>query len=130
LTRSILISVVDDDALVRMAIGRLMKAHGYQVQTFESAASLLSSEHCAHTDCLIADMQMPGLSGLELHERLVAAGTPIPTILITAHPDATQRSRALRAGVVSYLTKPFNEAELLACIRSAVEGREANGRPR
>jgi FixJ family two-component response regulator len=124
-----MISIVDDDESVRTALERLMKAHGFLVRTFESAASLLISEHRDLIDLLIADVQMPGMTGLELHDRLLADGFSIPTVLITGHPDETVRSRALRAGVLCYLTKPFDEAELLNCIRSAVGQREANGRP-
>ena len=116
-----LISIVDDDELVRLSVGRLMKAHGYLVETFESGASLLDSEHLAQTDCLITDVQMPGMSGPELHGRLIAAGLPIPTILITGHPDEGVRARALQAGVFRYLTKPIDGADLIACIRSALE---------
>lgn len=122
-----LISIVDDDESVREAMARLMKAHGYLVRTFDSGVSLLSSEQ--RGDCLIADVQMPDMTGLELHERLVAAGEPIPTILITAHPDEAVRSHALRAGVIGYLTKPVDEADLLACVRSGLENREASGKP-
>jgi FixJ family two-component response regulator len=75
--------------------------------------------------CLIADMQMPGMTGLELHNRLVTSGEPIPTVLITAFPDERARERALQAGVVGYLTKPFSENELLAYIRSALGHPEA-----
>jgi len=130
LTTKFLISIVDDDASVREAMGRLMKAHGYLVQTFESGASLLNSEHRARTDCLIADVQMPGMTGLELHGRLVADGSPIPTILITAHPDEAARARAIHAGVLGYLTKPFSEDELLGFIHVAVGRNDANGSAR
>jgi FixJ family two-component response regulator len=126
----IVISIVDDDESVREAMARLMKAHGYPVKTFESGASLLNSEHRARAVCLIADVQMPGMTGLELYDRLIADGAPIPTILITAHPDETVRLRALRAGVLCYLTKPINEDDLLGCIRSAVGNHEPNGTPR
>jgi FixJ family two-component response regulator len=125
-----LISIVDDDQSVREAMARLMKAYGYLAQTFASGAELLSSNYCARTDCLIADVQMPDMTGLELHGRLVAAGMPIPTILITAHPDDSVRSRAIEAGVLCYLTKPVSEDDLLGCIRSAVVGRDASGRGR
>ena len=121
LTGGFRISIVDDDDLVRVALGRLMKAHGYLVETFESGAGLLNSGQLAHTDCLITDIQMPGMSGLELHTHLMAAGTPIPTILITAFPNNRDRMRALRAGIVCYLAKPFRETELLACIRAALD---------
>jgi len=97
-----------------------MKAHGYLVETFDSAASFLGSEHLTTTDCLIADVQMPGMTGLELHDRLVATGRPIPTILITGHPDEGVRSRALQAGVFRYLTKPIDGADFLEVVRSAL----------
>jgi FixJ family two-component response regulator len=128
LKSKIVISIVDDDEQVRVALGRLMKAHGFLVETFESGGDLLSSQHLAQTDCLIADVQMPGMSGLELHGRLIAASLAIPTILITGHPDDHVRSRALRAGVFRYLTKPVDGADLLVCVRSALEESEGNGR--
>jgi FixJ family two-component response regulator len=121
LPKLILISIVDDDRFVREAMARLIKSHGYRAETFESAAALLSSDHRAQTDCLIADVQMPGMTGVELHRELVSAGEPIPTILITAHPDEGTRVRALEAGVLCYLTKPFQEDDLLGCVRRAVE---------
>jgi FixJ family two-component response regulator len=128
LRRRVLISIVDDDELVRDALGRLMKANGYLAQTFESGASFLKSEHLAGVDCLITDVQMPGMTGLELHARLIAAGAAIPTIVITGHPDEAARARALQAGVVGYLTKPISGADLLSCVRAAIEKREASGR--
>jgi FixJ family two-component response regulator len=121
LAKQSLISIVDDDRFVREAMARLLKSHGYCAETFESAASLLCSNQRARTACLIADVHMPSMTGLELYSRLVAAGEPIPTILITAHPDESQRVRALRAGVLCYLPKPFNEVQLLGCVRHAVE---------
>lgn len=127
LADGVVISIVDDDEQVRVALGRLMKAHGYLVETFGSGASFVGSEHLAATDCLIADVQMPGMTGLELHARLVAAGRPIPTILITGHPDENVRARALRAGVFRYLTKPLDGADLLMCVRSALGESEGNG---
>ena len=108
-------------------MARLMKAYGYLVRTFDSGARYLSSEE--RGDCLIADVQMPDMTGLELHERLVATGEAIPTILITGHPDEAVRLRALRAGVIGYLTKPVNEDDLLRCVRSGLENREADGKP-
>jgi len=128
LRRRVLVSIVDDDELVREALGRLMKANGYLAQTFDSGASLLNSEHLAGTDCLITDVQMPGMTGVELHARLIESGIRIPTILITGHPDEAVRARAAQAGVIAYLTKPISGADLLSCVRSAIETREANGR--
>ena len=107
-------------------MARLMKAHGYLALTFDSGANFLSSKH--HADCLIVDVQMPGMTGLELHHRLVAAGQPIPTILITAHPDEAVRMGALQAGAHGFLIKPFSEDDLLGCVRSAVGRSDANGR--
>jgi len=120
LTRKIVISIVDDDKSVRDALSGLMKSCGYLAEAFDSSASFLSSDRLRSTDCLIADVQMPGMTGLELFDRLVASGESIPTILITAHPSEMARARALQAGVSSFLTKPFNERELLACIYTAL----------
>ena len=115
-----LISVVDDDESMREAMGGLMKSLGYAAEAFASAEEFLSSRQVPRTSCLIADVQMPGMTGLELHRHLVASGNKIPTILITAFPDDSARQRALSDGVVCYLSKPFDENELLACIRSSI----------
>ncbi len=122
------ISIVDDDESVREATKGLMKAVGFIAEAFPGAEDFLRSGRRHDTSCLIADVQMPGMSGLELHSRLAASGKPIPTILITAYPDERVRERALRAGVICYLTKPFNEDELLGCIRSALDD-EHGGKP-
>jgi FixJ family two-component response regulator len=92
---------------------------------FDCAEDLLKSRRRRRVSCVIADVQMPGLTGFELHNRLVASGEPIPTILITAFPDERSRERALQAGVIGYLTKPFSEDELLGCIRSGLRLGEA-----
>jgi FixJ family two-component response regulator len=115
-----LISVVDDDESMREAIRGLMKSLGYAAVAFASAEEFLSSCQIPRTSCLITDVQMPGITGLELHHRLLAAGKIIPTILITAYPDDSARERALGGGVVSYLSKPFDENDLLTCIRSSL----------
>jgi FixJ family two-component response regulator len=114
-----LISVVDDDESMREAVRGLMKSLGYAAEAFASAEEFLSSHQVPSTSCLIADVQMPGMTGLELHRHLVATGKTIPTILITAFPDDSMRERALEDGVVGYLSKPFNENDLLACIHSS-----------
>jgi FixJ family two-component response regulator len=85
---------------------------------FECAEDLLKSRRCATVSCLITDVQMPGMTGLELYHRLAVSRTPIPTILMTAFPDERARERALQAGVICYLAKPVSEDDLLACIRS------------
>ncbi len=116
-----LISIVDDDESVREATKGLMSAHGFMAEAFASAEDFLKSERVGRTACLITDIQMPGMTGLELHARLIASGRPIPTILITGYPDHRSRARALDAGISGYLTKPFSEDALLSCIRSAIE---------
>jgi FixJ family two-component response regulator len=118
------ISIVDDDPSVREGMMDLLASRNFIAETFPRAEDFLSSNRVESTFCLIADVQMPGMTGLELHNRLVGSGTAIFTILITAFPNEADRARALRDGVRCYLTKPINEAELLACIRSAIEHRE------
>ena len=123
-----LISIVDDDEPMREAVKGLMKSWGYRVEAAASAEEFLRSPHVHSTSCLIADVQMPGMTGFELHQRLSASGKPIPTILITAYPDDGVRERALAAGVIGYLSKPFDENDLLACIRSALTNAGSGGR--
>lgn len=123
--KQIAVSIVDDDESVREGMVSLMQSHGYLAQAFESAESFLGS--ACHTDCLIADMHMPGMTGLELVGRLATSGHSVPAILITARHDEGVRARALEAGVFCYLTKPFNENDLLRCIRSAVVSRAVQG---
>lgn len=115
-----LISIIDDDEAMREAIKGLVKSMGYTVEAVASAQEFLSSRRVRRTSCLITDMQMPGMTGLELYQHLSTSGKPIPTILITAYPDNGVRERALAAGVVGYLSKPFEEDDLLVCIRSAL----------
>jgi FixJ family two-component response regulator len=115
-----LISVVDDDESIREARRGLMKSLGYTAEAFASAEEFLNSRKVRRTSCLIADVQMPGMTGLELYRHLVASGMTIPTILITAYPDDSVRDRALGDGVVCYLSKPFDESDLLACLRSSL----------
>jgi len=121
------ISIVDDDESVREALTGLISSAGYVADAFPSAESFLRSDRLNNTACLIVDMQMPGLTGLELHGHLAASGNPIPTILITAHPDERVRIRALKAGVIAYLIKPFDDGELLACVNSALACRQLDG---
>jgi FixJ family two-component response regulator len=116
----LLISVVDDDQSMREAMRGLIKSLGYAAQAFASAEQFLNSRQRSRTSCLIADVQMPGMTGLELHRHLVASGKTIPTILITAYPEDSARERALADGVVCYLSKPFDENDLLACIHSSL----------
>jgi FixJ family two-component response regulator len=115
-----LISVVDDDESMREAMRGLMKSLGYSAEAFASAEEFLNSRQVPRTSCLIADVHMPGMTGIELHRHLVASGKAIPTILITAYPDDSVRQCALGDGVVCYLSKPFDENELLAFISSSL----------
>lgn len=121
------IAIVDDDESVREALTSLIRSLGYAAVAFGCAEDLLKSRHRRSVSCVVADVQMPGMTGFELHNRLVASGKPIPTILITAFPDERARERALQSGVICYLTKPFSEDDLLACIRSTLAPSAAAG---
>jgi FixJ family two-component response regulator len=125
-SEKLLISVVDDDASVRAGMVDLVQAIGFAAQAFRGASDFLNSDRIDSTSCLISDVRMPVMTGLELHDRLVAAGKIIPTILLTAYPNEQDRERALQAGVICYLTKPCNQDDLLACIRSALESHGGN----
>lgn len=116
-----LVSVVEDDQFFRESMRRLMRSLGYEVATFPSAADFLASSHVAETACLIADVNMPTTTGLELYEHLTRGGYRIPTILVTAYPDDVDHARALNNGVVCYLRKPFNEQHLIRCLRAAIQ---------
>jgi FixJ family two-component response regulator len=98
-----------------------MRSLGYDVAAFPSAADFLASPRLAETACLIADVHMPWMTGLELCEHLVEAGYAIPTILVTAYPDDVDRARAMNDGVVCYLRKPFDEQHLIRCLRAALQ---------
>lgn len=124
-----LIAIVDDDASVREALRALMRSLGYAVETFASGEALLRSPIVDRTTCLIADVQMPGMTGLELQAGLVASGKAVPTVLITAYPDDGTRSRALAAGAIGFLSKPFSEHDLLHCLNSAFQAGNAAGGP-
>jgi FixJ family two-component response regulator len=119
---TLVISIVDDDSSLRQAIMGLVRSMGFAAEAFRSAEEFVSSGGFRRTSCLIADMRMPGMSGLELRHHLLAAGSPVPTILITAFPDERDRARAKAAGVLCYLAKPFAETELLGCIQLAFSG--------
>jgi FixJ family two-component response regulator len=115
-----LISVVDDDEPFREAMTSLMKSLGFEVEAFSSAEDFLKSPHLDTTSCLIADVHMPNMTGIDLHRQLVSAGRTIPVILITAYPDDSVRARALAAGVICYLSKTFDDDALLGFVRSAL----------
>lgn len=115
-----LISIVDDDQSFRDSLRRLIKSLGYAVAVFPSAAEFLASPRLAATDCLVADIHMPDMTGVELYGHMVRSGIRIPTILVTAYPDDDDQQRMLGQGVECYLRKPLEEAALIACLRSAV----------
>jgi FixJ family two-component response regulator len=119
-----LISIVDDDESVREATKALMRSLGFVAEAFRCAEDFLNSDRVDRTACLIVDVQMPGLSGFDLYRQLVAVGKSIPTILITAYPDEGVRTRALNAGVLSYLIKPFNEGDLLKCLHAVLPNKQ------
>jgi FixJ family two-component response regulator len=117
-----LVAIVDDDDLMRSALQGMLKSVGLPSQAFVSAEEFLKSGQQRHTACLIADIRMPGMSGLELQARLNAERCLIPTIFITAHGDTKMRMQALRAGAVEFLAKPFDDEVLLESVRAALEG--------
>ena len=118
-----LISVVEDDQPFRDSMRKLMISLGYAVEAFASAADFLASPCLAATACLISDVQMPGMTGVELHKRLLDMGHRIPTILVTAYPEELTRTRALKDGIVCYLGKPVDDDHLERCLRSALQSR-------
>jgi FixJ family two-component response regulator len=116
-----LISVVEDDQPFRESMRKLMTALGYTVEAFPSAVEFLASPLLAATGCVVTDVQMPRMTGVELHRHLVNAGYAIPTILVTAYPDEEVRRRALEDGVICYLSKPVDDDHLERCLRSALD---------
>src|SRR5450755_4975633 len=116
-----MVAIVDDDDLMRSALQGLLKSVGLSAQAFASAEEFLKSGQQHETGCLIADIRMPGISGLELQAKLNAEHCRIPTIFITAHGDAQMRMRALRAGAVEFLAKPFDDEVLIESVRAALE---------
>ena len=116
-----LVAIVDDDELIRDALGGLMKAAGLSALAFASAEEFLNSGEQQHTACLIADIRMPGMSGLELQSRLNQGHHRIPIIFITGQGDEKMRMQALRAGAVEFLTKPFDDEVLLESVRAALD---------
>lgn len=119
--QSKVVTIIDDDELMRNSLQGLLKAAGLPAQVFGSAEEFLNSGWQHKTSCLIADIRMPGMSGLELQARLNADHCSIPTIFITAHGGTKMRMEALRAGAVEFLTKPFDKAVLLQHVRAALE---------
>jgi FixJ family two-component response regulator len=117
-----IISIVDDDESARIGTVRLVRSAGYIAQAFPSALAFLNSEHLTETSCLILDIQMPEMSGFQLHDALRARGHNIPVILITAFPEDTVRAQALDQGAICFLSKPFGSEALLRCLATALTG--------
>lgn len=119
------IAVVDDDKSFRRAIMSFIRSLGYGAAAFDSAEALLKSDQIQDIDCLITDLQMPGMTGIELQDRLIAQGHRLPVIFITAFPGVKARAQALARGAVGFLAKPFNDQRLIACLNEALTARNA-----
>ena len=121
-----IVAIVDDDRAVGNAIEALMRSMGLVAQAFSSGDEFLRSPELSRTGCLVVDFDMPRMNGLDLHNNLSLLGKAIPTVLITAYPSDDIRARALQAGVICYLPKPFDESDLLNCIQSALDRAKGN----
>jgi FixJ family two-component response regulator len=119
------ISIVDDDESVREATKGLVRSLGYATVTFSSAEEYLRSDRVRDTSCLITDVQMPGMTGVELQDRLIASGKRTPVIFVTAFPEDNIRARVLEAGAFGYLSKPFNDECLIECLDEALKGNDS-----
>jgi FixJ family two-component response regulator len=116
-----MISIVDDDDSVRESLRRLMRSVGFAVNEFASAEEFLDSDRLRYTDCLILDVRLPGMDGLELQRHLAASHSEIPIIFITSYEDDEVRARAFNAGAVAYFLKPFDDEDLLSAIDAALK---------
>jgi FixJ family two-component response regulator len=116
-----IVAIVDDDKAVGNAIELLLRSTGLVAHAFSSGEAFLLSPELSRTGCLVVDFDMPRMNGLDLRDNLSRSGKEIPTVLITAYPSDDIRARALRAGVICYLAKPFDESELLSCIQAALD---------
>jgi FixJ family two-component response regulator len=122
-----LVAIVDDDESIRVTTKDLLESAGFSAAMFARPASLLKSKRLSQVSCLIADMRMPEMTGLELHQHLAASNRAVPTILMTAYPDERTQAQAIKANVVGYLIKPFAADELLACVRRALKRHDVGG---
>jgi FixJ family two-component response regulator len=121
LSKRKLLAVVDDDEEFREALATLLRTIGFQVDEYRSGPDFLASSKATAAACLIADVQMPGMTGIQLYRRMVETGNMTPTILVTAYPDEAVKKQMLIDGVVCYLQKPIDQSALMACINSVVE---------
>jgi FixJ family two-component response regulator len=121
-----LISIVDDDESIRTALKRLFRSAGFDVAIFGSAEEFLTSGDLQDSACLILDLRMPGMDGLELQHRLIASDCQIPIVFLTAHTDEHARAQALKAGAISFLCKPFSEESLIRDVNVACDQHRLN----
>jgi FixJ family two-component response regulator len=121
-----MIFIIDDDVCAREATERVIRSSGYTVATYASAEDFLGSDHVNDTSCLITDVHLPGLTGVELYRRLRAKGFAAPTIFVTGHPDETTRTQVLAAGAVAFLSKPVGKKVLLDCLKTALTRQDAD----
>jgi FixJ family two-component response regulator len=121
------IAVVDDDDSVREATSNLLRLLGYSAASFASAEDFLKSDRVRDVSCLITDVQMPGISGVELQSRLISDGNLMPIIFLTAFPEEALRDRVLKGGALAYLTKPLEEHSLIACLEQALKHPNSDG---
>jgi FixJ family two-component response regulator len=121
-----IVAIVDDDESVGNAIKVFMRSIGLVAHAFSSGEEFLSSPELTRADCLVVDFDMPKMSGLDLHNNLSRLGKAIPTVMITAYPSDDIRARALQAGIICYLPKPFDESDLLNCIQTALDRATGN----
>ena len=120
--RTTIIAIVDDDPAVRRGTSGLLKSLGFSAIEFSSAEEFLNSGRAQDISCVITDVRMPGMSGIDLQDRLIAAGHKIPIIFMTAFPEERAKTRAIKAGAFGFLTKPFAQDALLDCVNSALRG--------
>jgi FixJ family two-component response regulator len=121
LQRQSTISIIDDDASVRSAVSRLLRLHGFLTEAFASAEDFLQSDKLSNSSCVVADIRMPGMTGVELLEYLTRQNRHIPVILITAFPEPGNEVRAMRSGAICFLAKPFDERNFIDCIEAALK---------
>ncbi|MFZ0262473.1 MAG: response regulator [Pseudolabrys sp.] len=114
------IAIIDDDESFRRATTSFVRSLGYGTTSYDSAEAFLKSDHISDADCLITDVQMPGMTGIELQDRLIAQGHSLPVIFITAFPEMRARAQALAAGAVGFLAKPFDDHNLISCLNEAL----------
>ena len=123
------IAIIDDDESVRIALESLVRSLGYSARVFAAAAEFLRSGRIDDTACLIVDVQMPGMSGLELQDLLLARNVRLPTVFITAYPEERVRRRAVAGGALGFLSKPFDAQDLILCIDSALRQNRPDAAP-